>query len=351
MEDYFGQHILCAALLTIMTVAVALSRRDDRPMSVLLCAITAGIGVELLCCAELVYERVGFVERISAVRVLTAAFTALAVGIMIYSWTRWKAGKRGAYPWLALILALFPLWEEGLHWAIARRAASINATLTLSLLILLVVFLHDSGEVLRRNSEEEKRRQAILLQEQMRPHFIFNALSAIRQYCKSEPELAASGIDNLSGYLRGNMDAMTAEHPIPFEKELEHTEQYVALEKLNPRASFEVIYELETLDFSLPALTLRPLVENAIHHGVRFMPEGMVIVSTERLGDTVRVTVEDNGPGFPKEMPEQQKARVSHGIENVRARLEAECGGSLHIHSGEGGTRVVLLLPTKRRDV
>ena len=123
----------------------------------------------------------------------------------------------------------------------------------------------------------------------------------------------------------------------------------MALEKMNPANCFEVAYDLQIIDFTLPALSVQPLVENAIRHGVRDLGEdGVVFIITERRGDMIRIVVEDNGPGFPAGATEQQKAHISHGLENVRMRLETQCGGSLHIHSDGNGTRLIVLIPKER---
>ena len=155
---------------------------------------------------------------------------------------------------------------------------------------------------------------------------------------------------SLSDYLRQNIDALSSDKPIPFKREMEHIRAYVTLEKLRAPGEFEVVFDLQEIDFTLPALSIQPLVENAILHGVRELDgNGLVIVSTERQGDYIRVIVEDNGHGFPKGISNRQKERLSHGLENVRTRLNTQCGGSLHINSKESGARMVVLLPQKRR--
>ena len=155
------------------------------------------------------------------------------------------------------------------------------------------------AELLQRASDLEHR-QAVLLQEQIRPHFLFNVLSTLRELCETDPTLAAAGMDNLSGYLRENIDALSERELLPFEQELDYIRHYVALEKLRPSGDFQAYYDLAVLDFAIPALSIQPLVENAIRHGVRGLAGGEVVLSTEQRGDMIRVIVEDNGPGFPR---------------------------------------------------
>ena len=131
---------------------------------------------------------------------------------------------------------------------------------------------------------------------------------------------------------------------------MEHIQAYVTLEKLRAPGNFEVVFDLREVDFNIPALSIQPLVENAILHGVRELDSaGLVIISTERQGDYIRVIVEDNGHGFPKGVLERQKKRLNHGLENARIRLKTQCGGSLHINSDENGVRAVLLLPQNQK--
>ena len=248
--------------------------------------------------------------------------------------------------WLALAVALTPVWLAGVEWIFTRDAALFPVAETLSLLIVFVFYQGNAEAVLKKRAEEIENHQAMLFQWQMHPHFLFNTLGTIRELLDSNPALAASGLDNLAGYLRKNLDALALNRMIPFTQELEHIEQYVALEKMNPANRFEVVYDLQIIDFTLPALSVQPLVENAIRHGVRDLgEEGAVFVVTERHGDMIRIIVEDNGPGFPEGATGQQKAHISHGLENVRRRLETQCGGSLHIHSEENATRLIVLIP------
>ena len=165
--------------------------------------------------------------------------------------------------------------------------------------------------------------------------------------CDSDPGMAKEATVIFSRYLRGNMRSLTAEGLIPFEKELEHTRLYLDLEQLRFEDALRVDYEIRCVEFSIPALTLEPIVENAVRHGVRGNPNGhgTVTISTRETEDAYIVAVSDNGPGFDPELIE--KADESHvGIRNVRGRLESVCGGALVVDSEVGkGTTVTILLP------
>ena len=107
----------------------------------------------------------------------------------------------------------------------------------------------------------------------------------------------------------------------------------------------QVEYRVEDTQFEVPALTIQPLVENAIRHGVRSREDGLVIVSTAPEAGGHRVTVADNGVGFdPKQQLSTEELHI--GIRNVKERVEQMCGGELILTSEVGkGTSVTMLFP------
>lgn len=93
-------------------------------------------------------------------------------------------------------------------------------------------------------------------------------LTTIRYLCKTNPEEAADVLDDFSGYLRGNIDSLTVKGNIPFSQELDHAKKYLAIEKKRFGERIRIEYAIEEEDFSLPVLTLQPIVENAVKHGI-----------------------------------------------------------------------------------
>lgn len=232
-----------------------------------------------------------------------------------------------------LQLAFPGLSLTGLMWSVALQ-------LNQSLLQI------DSEKRLEAAERRLSREQALLMSVQMQPHFLFNTLSAIGALCHTDAAAAEESIANLSGYLRRNIDALRSESMIPFDEELRHIRQYVALELADPARQFHFDYELDVRDFTLPALTAEPIVENAVKHGALTHRDGTgrVLLSTEELGDYIRITVTDNGV-CAGSLTDKQRTRQGVGIENTAKRLEELCGGSLSYTSGESGARAVLLIP------
>ena len=192
----------------------------------------------------------------------------------------------------------------------------------------------------------EQRVQIMLTQ--IRPHFLYNALTVIQDLCRTNPEQAENATIQFSKYLRGNMDALQTNAPIPFSEELEHTREYLALEQMRFEDKLTVRYDIQCEAFSLPPLTLEPIVENAVRHGVRGNSDGRgaVTVATREYPDHYEITVTDTGPGFdPEKQPEDQD-RSHIGLRNVRERLAQMCGGTLNIASVLGkGTCVTITIP------
>ena len=194
--------------------------------------------------------------------------------------------------------------------------------------------------------ELEDSRIAIMLS-QIKPHFLYNVLNTIYHLYRKEPETAQDAISSFAEYLRCNMLSIEKSEPIPFAEEYQHIQTYLSLEQIRFRGKLDVIYDVDVTDFKLPPLTIEPLVENAVKHGVtKKRGGGSVTISTRRTDEAVLITVTDTGVGFdPDTYMEDGKPHV--GIRNVRDRLQNMVGGSLSITSTENGTVAVVTIPAK----
>ena len=179
---------------------------------------------------------------------------------------------------------------------------------------------------------------------QIRNHFIFNTLGAISGYCKIDPVKADDALMKFSRYLRRNMSWLEEKGMIPFENELKQVEDYVYLEKMRFGGRFEFGEDLDELNFAIPPLTVQPLVENAVKHGLtKPGKQGSVCLMTSREPDAILIQVIDDGVGFK---PEELEKSTSIGLKNVRYRLEHLAGATLEIESTPGeGTRAMIRIP------
>ena len=185
-----------------------------------------------------------------------------------------------------------------------------------------------------------------IMMTQIQPHFLFNTLTAIRALCVKDPEAAVRVIGLFSAYLRQNLDSLNRAEVIPLSKEIEHTKIYAEIEMIR-FPNIRVEYDIRDGECCVPALTVQPLVENAVRHGVRSRKEGMIRVAACREGSEHLIVIEDNGVGF-EELPAKGSDETHIGIDNVRERLEQMCGGTMTIDSRPGeGTRVVLRIPVR----
>jgi len=181
---------------------------------------------------------------------------------------------------------------------------------------------------------------------QIQPHFLYNALAVISSLCDKNPAEAKKATVNFSNYLRGNMNLLERTEPIPFENELNHTISFLNLEKAMYGEALNVIYDIQTKNFKLPALTMQPIVENAIKHGIgKKEGGGSVSISTKETDSGYMIIVSDNGAGFEQDKINDD-GQQHIGINNVRLRLSAQCGGSLEIESKPGeGTIAKIIIP------
>lgn len=223
----------------------------------------------------------------------------------------------------------------------------VYPSVTISMLLLEVMRQHSKQRIMMQQELELLDSKVKLLMGQIQPHFIFNSLLAIQELCAENPKKAERAVQDFAIYLRGNLDAMSSTRMIPFDRELEHIRHYLSLEQADPSETFRVAYDLTVQDFYVPPLSVQPVVENAVRHGMAMRDSGgVIVIATREDARAYFVIVKDNGHGFDSATREQMK-RKSIGLENVRMRLAAQCDGSLEIDSGEMGTVVKIRIPKK----
>lgn len=179
---------------------------------------------------------------------------------------------------------------------------------------------------------------------QIRPHFIYNTLGSIEQLCKLDPPKAGELVHNFAKYLRGNFGELDNPKPILMSQEMEHVRHYISIENVRfPDMTFT--FEMKSDDFHIPALTVQPIVENAIKHGLMKLPKGGTINVVAYETDTAYcVSIIDDGVGFDTDTLLDDRAHV--GIRNIRERLKVMVNGTLEIESEIGvGTKVLITIP------
>lgn len=206
---------------------------------------------------------------------------------------------------------------------------------------------------LEHNSKLLATAELKALQAQINPHFLFNSLTVIGSLCRINPEKARDLITHLSNVFRKNLN-MNKEF-VDLEAELNHVKSYVEIEKARFGEKLEVIYQIEKdVACLLPPLTLQPIVENAIKHGLLPQKQGGVVrIMGMMYGKEAIIHIEDNGVGIEENKLHQildndMVHKDSLGVNNVNQRLKGIFGEKygLQIDSKVGeGTSVTIRIP------
>ena len=228
-----------------------------------------------------------------------------------------------------------------------------------SMIMLLIFFYRGIKQIVmdyqasvknQKMKEELENSRITVMLSQIQPHFLYNSLTSVMDLCDRDPKQAKAAIADFAGYLRGNLSSLKSENLISFGTELEHIEKYLRLEKLRFQDELEVVYDIQTREFMLPALSVQPLVENAVKHGVgQKIGGGTVNISTFETEEDYIICVTDDGVGFTEgEYVDDGGTHI--GIENIKQRLDMIINARVEIESKKGeGTKACVLIP-KRSD-
>ena len=221
----------------------------------------------------------------------------------------------------------------------------VTIAIVVSSIILFVSYEASYVQFLVEQEQKLSEAKLKLVNQQMKPHFIFNTLTLIRYQCLTAPNDAAQTVSEFSNYLRSLTDYLTEEDCISVETELDIVKNYLRIQSKRFGDGIKVEYNIEETDFDVPPFSIQTLAENAVHHGFKSGQgdKGLIKVSTKRDKNKRIVTVEDNGAGF--NVREMEK-KGSVGIKNTRNRVKIMCGGELTIESEPGkGTRATIVIP------
>ena len=226
---------------------------------------------------------------------------------------------------------------------------------------MALAVLYDVTEQHRTRQALEEMEQALSISRmknftsQMQPHFLYNALASIQEIVLDDPEYASRLIGDFTTHLRGCIRAMADDNAIPFTQELANIRAYVSIENMRFGEKLKVNYEIGPSDFLIMPLSIQPLVENAIQHGVyeRGPQGGTVTVRTKESADAWIIEVEDDGVGFdyPALMKEVESGkRDSTGLKNLAFRLDQMLHAKVDVQSKpDVGTLVRVTIPKQAR--
>ncbi len=226
---------------------------------------------------------------------------------------------------------------------IFKGYAIAYASIIISIEILFFFVNVQKNIELSKEKEKNKEAQIKIMMSQIQPHFIYNALSSISTLITIDPEKAQKALDDFTEYLRMNLASLTQTSLVPFKDELKHIETYIALEKMRFKDRINIIFDIQVQDFDIPPLSIQPIVENALKHGILKKIEGGTLkFSTRQNDEAYIVIVEDDGVGF--NMNDVNFTNNTHfGINNIKQRLKTMCKADMEIISEVNkGTKVIV---------
>ena len=311
------------------------------------------IATSLISLVQLLLQVFGIMdlrENLWVVHVMIGINILIIIANSIYDWKKYPQNHQKKRIRKLPIICVFGILAD--VFAFYIKGTSSGLLFSLLAFFLYVVFMGSSMifkyiEQERKLVEQERKlteQRIATMISQIRPHFIYNTLGTIGQFCLEDPQKAADLVQQFSLYLRGNFTELDHVAPIRISKELEHVQRYVSIEQVR-FPDIQVKYDLKAGDFVLPALTVQPLVENAIKHGLMGLESGgCVEISTYETRDAFCVCVKDDGIGFDQNAFADGEKHI--GIKNIRERIEVVCGGTLTINSIPGmGTTARITIP------
>ena len=350
---FAGSMMLYMLMLTVITTCLLKGKLKK---------VGAGLGILALLsiCAFMLapsFADVKFYDMLSVWAPIQSVICLAVTVLFVISFI--KGNKReklfsafGMLPMIAFVIdataTKFGLWQGGFV------SEKVFILIIVASIILLLKFVPQNWNATIRareleaekvilNAELTESRIATMIS-QIQPHFIYNTLGTIEQLCITEPEAASKLVRNFSLYLRGNFSELDNVKPIRFSQEMNHVKHYTDIEQVR-FPDMTIQYDLRSVEFLLPALSVQPLVENAIKHGLMGLEEGgIVTISAYETKEYYAVEVTDDGVGFDMDAGYDETKHV--GIKNIRGRIEAMCRGTLTIESKIGsGTKATIKIP------
>ncbi|MBI3576168.1 MAG: histidine kinase [Gammaproteobacteria bacterium] len=285
--------------------------------------------------ATLCYTR-RLLNRLPRLRALVAAFLLLLAVTFLVSelalWLLWGMGK---------VSSPHPEWYANFHVLTLTLSALVNG-------MLLRLFL--AKHALTRHIAAEAHAKLLALQSRIRPHFVFNSLNIIAALTRSAPEKAEAALEDIADLFR--MMLSQDDMLVPVRNEIDVTKKYIALETLRLDNRLRVEWDVGTFPrkAAIPVLTLQPLLENAIRHGIESLPEGGTVrVRLQEMNGRIHIEVTNPRPAVrartARDVPGQSLA-------DIRQRLRAQYGDAALLHTQEeiGRYTVTVVLPLRGGD-
>ena len=322
--------------------------QSQRRMSTIPAAVNAIIYLTAPLTNGLVFHYVkdGYTRGPLGFTVYHAQFIYLFL-LVIYSLRYFKKGSV-RYSLILFIILGIAFSAAGIeYFEILPGQANMITALSLLLYYYYLTMIHQQ-RITQDLSEKElqiTKDQLFMLRSQIQPHFILNSLALIRSLAKRDKAKAVECIDCFSEYLKLHLRLIQSDDLIPFLDELKNVQVYITLAQMDYTRKMEIVYNLDVTDFRIPALSMEPIVENALRYGIS-KDGGTVTISTYEKGGNTVIQIADTGSDEIN-ITETESTRLGIGLENTRKRLAIQCQGELTINISTTGTNVYMTIPRK----
>ena len=324
--------VLSAELLAIvLSLALPLYSRDflfDLAMNSLFIQWIALSCVGLLCCLRKYFTTLSE-QRAAIISYLIILLVAFVITELAW-WSLY------VYPDKLII-------EQNMHGLFLLRSMAISAIV--GAVVLRYLYIQHQW---RKNIEAAASSRYEALQSRIRPHFLFNCMNTIASLTRKAPELAEQSVEDLADLFRASLQDPAKLYKISDEWKL--CQHYLRIEGHRLGDRLQVQWDIASLpeDALVPPLSLQPLLENAIYHGIERLPEGGTIFIHGELHDNI-LKINFANPIPSAELEDIHKGN-KHAQENIRQRLSAIYVGEseMKIESENNKYQVKLTLPYKR---
>lgn len=265
--------------------------------------------------------------------------------LLIFSFSRFQKKNR-KQSIIILTMLLLAIIDAILEYKniLTGLATPVTAFCMLEYYIYLsVIYRNEITENVTQKELEITQKNLQILRNQIQPHFIYNTLGIIRSLAKYDSKAAVKCIDNFSKYLKAHISTIQNNDLIPFEEELKNVRIYLSLVQIDYTDKIEIHYDLKVTDFFLPPLSLEPIIENAVNHGIS-REGGILTIRTYEENDRIMISVSDNGTAGNEKEP-YTPFHNGIGLDNTRKRLELQCNGTLELTISDSGAVANISLP------
>lgn len=334
------------------TVYAVLARTD-------ICQKKLGVTEYIFLGSNVAVVATGIFTPVQYVNYLFIAVCVVAIGGLVYSAIQYLKNSPKE-PTLQITITFFLVetilcyfYEIFLLSPIATYNTSSLSTVFLLACIMLTVlnsYLREKdaeqSSLTKELTDKIRDTEFTFLNSQIQSHFIYNTLNSIQSLCNTNPEKASELVEEFSFYLRNRLEFNKMPNLINLEDEIDHIKTYINIEQTRFGDNIKCIYDLGVTDIKIPPLSVQPLVENAVKHGIsKQVGGGVIILSTYQDKKNVYIRVKDNGLGFDIETLKDSK-RV--GFNNIKDRLSLYLDGTIKLESKIGvGTVVTITIPKK----